>query len=460
MLKKRILAVLLTAVMLISLFSGCAGEDGAATYGDVLSKDALRICVDSMRTDPTRGMSKKQAGKFFDELAEELKAECGIEKVVFELLPQYDVPKRQTALMRLRTEIMAGEGPDVFIVQTATDFMNEPNIENGAIFNYPEKSMEVGLFLPLDGYMENHTQYTDWDAQTQVVLNAGRSAEGQVLIPMTYDVPILLCPNELMNIPYTKDLTRVEILDDPKTAELGAILYTTLGKAYDFGVQPYFNALRDSLGKYGDYENETLLFTEEELYSIANEAGKLQNVMNESERPEPIWSTGDFGTLRYEIDHRSAVEPDAEYCLLPRYTKDGGVAARVTAFMAVNRSTKFPEEAFSVIDYLMQEKMQRENYLFSWLFARGFALQNDLGSGEKPFGEGNLEEFLHEPHMGQLLEIKEQITAVSIDSELDVNLDRMFKELFLASGTECIDTDLPREPVQKTYERMAQAMKE
>lgn len=47
-----------------------------------------------------------------------------------------------------------------------------------AIFNYPEKSMDVGLFLPLDEYMEKNTRFTDWDAQTQAVLRAGRRDEG------------------------------------------------------------------------------------------------------------------------------------------------------------------------------------------------------------------------------------------------------------------------------------------
>jgi len=227
---KKIIAILLTAVMLVLVFSGCGGQ-GGVYFGDELSKESLRICVDSWRSDPVEEQRMKDAEAFFESLASELKVQCGIEKITFELLPQSSV-KRSTKLQRLRTEIMAGEGPDLFIVQTTCNSMNS-DLYKDALFNYPEKSMEVGLFLPLDEYMENSSRFTDWDAQTQAVLEAGRNREGQMLIPMVYHIPLLIYPAEGVDIPYTTELSRRDILDDEDTAKLGAVLYSAISYKKD-----------------------------------------------------------------------------------------------------------------------------------------------------------------------------------------------------------------------------------
>ena len=399
----------------------------------------------------------KDAEAFFESLASELKAQCGIEKITFELLPQSSV-ERSTKLQRLRTEIMAGEGPDLFIVQTTCNSMNS-DLYKDALFNYPEKSLEVGLFLPLDEYMENSSRFTDWDAQTQAVLEAGRNREGQMLIPMVYHIPLLIYPAEGVDIPYTTELTRRAILDDEDTAKLGAVLYSAVSYKKDgdkTATWTHYDAVRDTLGQYADYEKEELLFTEEELYSVASEAFELKKVMGKNEWPYYEWTDAFTGDLTGKI--RSS---DVERCLLPRYTKDGGVTARVMSFMAVNRSTQFPEEAFSVIDYLMREEAQSKSMLYDYYFCDGFPLQNDLGSEEKPLNAARGEKGLPEPYMSELLQIKDQITAVNIEGELDVTLNDMMNSLIFGETVDIeSSTAIPKDLVEKTYEKMARALKE
>ena len=103
------------------------------------------------------------------------------EDVEFEILPE-DESARKSALTRLRTEIMAGEGPDLFIATSLGDAES--------LFLMPEKSMELGLFYPLDGFIEK-AQYMEWDKLNQTVMAAGYSEEwGQVLLPLTYTFPV------------------------------------------------------------------------------------------------------------------------------------------------------------------------------------------------------------------------------------------------------------------------------
>ncbi|MBP3704835.1 MAG: hypothetical protein J6I98_04790 [Clostridia bacterium] len=93
-------------------------------------------------------------------------------------------PERANALKRLRTEIMAGEGPDVFIMLCAGGFNS-----GEAFFQVPEKAMKNGLFLPLYEYLEN-AQFMEWDKQTAVIMAVGRDEYGQQLLPMAYTLPL------------------------------------------------------------------------------------------------------------------------------------------------------------------------------------------------------------------------------------------------------------------------------
>ena len=56
---KKIIAILLAAVMLVLIFSGCGGQGGGVYFGDELSKESLRICVDSWRSDPVEEQRMK-----------------------------------------------------------------------------------------------------------------------------------------------------------------------------------------------------------------------------------------------------------------------------------------------------------------------------------------------------------------------------------------------------------------
>ena len=93
-----------------------------------------------------------------------------------------DPTLRKTVLQRIRTEIMAGEGPDVFLMRytpawkfAAGGVMIENDYEGtDFLFRYPEKAMETGLFLPLDEYIENNAELGEWDEIVQPVLDAGR----------------------------------------------------------------------------------------------------------------------------------------------------------------------------------------------------------------------------------------------------------------------------------------------
>lgn len=461
MLNKKIFAVLAAVVLLVSLFSGC-GSGGRMLYGDKISKDTLVICVDSWAADPARHMDQEYENKkFFTALADDIKRACGIEKVVFEILPQNGA-ERETRLQRLRTEIMSGEGPDLFLMQTVVPASENTGFPiKHALFKFPEKNMEAGIFLPLDEYMENNTQFTDWSRQTKVVLEAGRNDEGQQIIPLTYTFPVMVYPRSEMHLPYTTDITPQDILDNPETLDLGAALYSDERRSDELGSRPTDSGgLCRMLGKYADYETEELLFTEEDIYESIQLMASLRDKVEESDLPYETYDAS-YLDLIWDV-HRQRADFGTDMTLVPTYSIDGGVTARITAFAAVNRNTKKAEEAFSVIDYLMQERMQCESEFFSEYFNSGLPLQNDLGSEEKMLGRNiNPQRFLMEPYYSELLAIKEQITAVNFESELDGVLGALlfdYRFACLVAGEE--PGTVPREEISAAYDKMERMMGE
>lgn len=459
---KKNVSFILVFLLILSVFSGCGnGSDNAKHYGDELTNDTLRVCVDcwsfSGKYSSNPSDHEYEVGVFLEDLAQDIKSACSIEKIVFEVLP-HNGAERETALQRLRTEIMAGGGPDVFIMETVLDMLEDEKIagveSREALFTFPEKNMESGLFLPLDEYMANNTQFTDWSNQTKAVMDAGRSGDGQVIIPMKYTLPIWVYPKSKVD-PAISEMTMWEILENAETAELGAVLYTSHVRTDSSGDRASRSFLQYILGELADYENEELLFTEDELYEVIETAYSLRDDV-EKNQLQYIESSADYD-LVYQIN---LAYFDEDMTLVPLYSADGGVTASIRSYAAVNRNTKFPKEAFSVIDYIMQEDMQRNSYLYYKYYANGLPMQNDLGQeGKSLYANSLTERVLDEPYFEDLLSIKDQIAAVNFQNGLDSVLHELMADISFdhnINGATTID----RAVISEAYEKMKRMMGE
>ena len=435
---------------LIVFLSGCAKSSGVY-YGDEVDKNTLVVCL-----DPGYDWDDYELEKILDELGGEIKSACGIERLAFEVLPK-EGAEREMALQRLRTEIVAGEGPDVFIMQTVA-VASVFGINKDALFNFPEKNMEAGLFLPLDEYMENSTQFTDWNAQTQVVLGAGRTDEGQVIIPMTYTFSVLVYPENEVAVPYTTELTMQDILSDPENAEIGALLYSNIYRRDEqekITMNQSTRGLPYILGTLADYESEELLFTEDELYEALTVMLRLYEDASENQR-KYIKNDASYMNLIYQIFNGYF---DTDMALVPVYSLRGGVTASIRSYAAVNRNTRLPQDAFSVIDYLMREEAQRKSVLYSKFFVNGIPLQNDLGSEEKTLEAAyEPQRYLAQPYFEDLLQIKEQITEVNFQSNLDAVLEDLTVNAM--NDESFSDEVVARAYVSEAYAKMKRMMGE
>ncbi|MBP3705413.1 MAG: hypothetical protein J6I98_07760 [Clostridia bacterium] len=435
MLKKKIWALLL--VMVLILLAACAGggtntedESGTKVFGAADAKDPLRICVDLSeytQSDPTVHYEG------IEDFLTALEQTAGLDDVVIEYLPpcntgdmlNRDHSARATANDRLRVEIMAGGGPDVFIMKymLVAGPMGYEYDETEVLFKYPNKAMENAIFLPLDAYMENNTRFTEWDKQTQAVLAAGRNEEGQQIIPLTYTLPLLCYPKTEFDYTPDRMLYWNDMLTDPELSPVAVDLANcseTISVLENHSVKEetarvYY--LSYILGDLADYKNEELLFTEEELLQRVHEIRAL----DQKDKYDEVYGAGETA-VGLDLSARTYSQP---MTMIPLYSDDGGVTARIQNFAAVNRNTRRPEDAYAVIDLLMSKTMQKDSkfYFDSLYGSGGLPLHEELFQEETPLVLFNF--YMTDENYRELCEVREQITHAHFENEMTAKLNEM-----------------------------------
>ncbi|MBO5253389.1 MAG: extracellular solute-binding protein [Clostridia bacterium] len=470
MLKKRILACILVAALLLLTSCGSAGRSsGARLMGDTESPDPLRICIDLMDFSTDNPQSCDTS---YNDLLFRLKETAGLEDVVLEIIPSpydfktfmADTTPRATAIDRIRSEIMAGEGPDVFLMtyMTYLGTMGPEYDSTDCLFKYPQKAMENGIFLPLDEYIENSAELGEWDKLIKPVLDAGRNDEGQLIVPLNYSFPLLCYPkSEWEHIP-DKKYTWNDMLTNPELLPVSLdmancgysdnILYMSGPDSSDtsweteFFWQPYY--LPFIMGELADYDAEELSFTEEELLARVKDILAL-------ERQD--------GYMEFDkaCEEKTGIRLSDRYLnvpmtFMPLYNADGGITVEIERFAAVNRNTKRPEDAFRVIDLLMSGYVQQWSDFYSEFIYKSNSLpmHEELFQKEHPTWGNNY--YMLDENFEAFCKVREQITGANFHSEGTALLSDMMSK--------CCSGDFDDRPVEEivheAYEDLSRRVKE
>ena len=177
--------------------------------------------------------------------------------------------------------------------------------------------------------------------------------------------------------------------------------------------------LEYAVGRIADYEEEELLVTEEELKE------RIEEVLTLREESPLTHEIGKAPYREYMMDEGvSNKNYNVPITILPMYSDDGGVTVSVNKYAAINRNTKHPEKAYTVIDLLMREYTQLEfSYLFSLINDGGYIpLNNKALHPDHPM-RGHY--YLDESSLKELTDIKEQITAVNFDTDLSTDINSL-----------------------------------
>lgn len=418
---KRVLCVLLSALICIAVFSGCTDKS-----------EPLRVLVDADGADWEVNSCKG----IMEEFLKSVEAMGGPSNVELEVLPALG-DAREAAIDRIRTEIMSGSGPDVFIVRSDVG----GNLRE-LLFPIAEKALENGFFLPLDDYIEK-AQFMEWDKHTKAIMDAGRNEYGQQIIPLMYTIPLTFYREE--DIPEVK--TGVETTWQDMIEDKSGILSTAATwnhrkfEAFHFAHADN-HYIEYILGDFADYESDKLLFSEEGLLERTTEVLEMEKAYEEKAFTDiPHYQTPMFIGYDYDVqygqsinfwrDTRANGDPyngirykDAQ-TMIPIYSDDGGVTATISAFAAINGNTKYAEDAFFIVDLLLSPMYQQGFDLYDEYFASttpGIPVHEDLMQKAYPIGKIF---FITDENYKEYSRVREQITRVLFRGDLMEVFDMM-----------------------------------
>ncbi len=305
--------------------------------------------------------------------------------LLIETLPR-EGEERSIDMTRIKTEMMAGKGPDLFLC--GQDTYGVCGLLYGGrtdpFFPFPERAMENRLFLPLDDYIEN-AEYMEWDKFLPVIMDAGKNAEGQQIIPLSYTFSALYADREKYGL---LDFDRSMTLSEMWQSDNPALRYASYTSA------PFM------VGRITEPGDDEPMFTEEELLGYIRDYDmripgdpKDYQDLQEDEKvykgtimrgflPEP-------GLISPVPDRFVLGNGSPAYRIIPAKNARGGVTAVINEFAAINRNARHPDLAFKIIDYLMDAKNQQGSDFFYSRVSLGMPVHMDLGSEEYPLRDKN-----------------------------------------------------------------------
>jgi len=318
---KKLICILLSVLLVLACFSGC-GDRGF----DPDEPITLRVCVESMFVEC----------KLDDDLEDLVQYFYPGISLEFDTISSVDVQQRDNQLSRLRTEIVAGEGPDIFLTSTY-QLSYRDDIE--PLFIDVEKSMRNRIFLPLDEYIAESEHYVP-EEHLQIVMDAGKLDGEQLVLPLLYSVSHKLYDSEKVTGLEFPNWDNVDSCGDP-----------TLISTLNAGILS-FNRIFETIA---DYDKLELSFTEDELLHYF----KLNSAISDVAANESLGFDTDMNGAYLDSFYLEELRllPGEPYGH-PVQNINGGVTAFVEAFAAINANTKHPDAAFKVVELLFSEEIQ------------------------------------------------------------------------------------------------------
>ena len=398
---KRFLALILVMIMLISLV-GCKNNLAEESAPAEESNPGV---VTILAHSETKTFMEKFKAYVLHEYPD---IELEFEYLSTDSLS--DALEYETQVQRLRAEIMAGKGPDIFllptgdIVSSSEDGSEEAYFE--PLFADINEAMYNRVLLPVDEYLKDAKHYRP-ENYPAAVMEAGRSDEGQCVFPLQYSYNLLLLDKTQMADPEFEYTCIEDILssDDKNMVDAFTAKGQNMASAY--------------IADIADYSEGELLVTEDDIRFMLEFATMNTGFGGEMELLHPLYG---FPFIEMSPPLIQVYEnyKDIAY---PMYmpNKEGGITAKITSFAAINANTDAPEDAFKVLDLLYSDVIQLEKpYNEYGDYIQDFNVFAASGADGMSV---DINTVSRESTRKMLRELGSKITAVRFDSGLDTVLD-------------------------------------
>ena len=294
--------------------------------------------------------------------------------VIWEELPA-DENGRAEMLQRIRTELMAGRGPDVLLLRNGHADLERMNPRK-PLLDDMELAMRNGLFYDVSAFYDADTELKTEELQP-VIMEAGVLDGERYVLPFRFDIPVMYVEkNRFAQTGLSTDIFQMNILElidyfvsmeDHATAINFYLQY----------IHPQFTM--NVFPRLLDYNRGIVAVTQEEMETFlrAYQAYRVRfmqstphgNISYPVEVREYIqdgeyWTeeTGNFlliQSLQNALEIMAiGKEKGAELEAYPLRSMDGSVVADITFYGAVSAGSKHPELAYDFLRNFLTEDFQ------------------------------------------------------------------------------------------------------
>ena len=387
-----------------------------------------------------------------------------------DILPQSE-EARTAYLKKIRSEVMSGGGPDLYLMPTYAQGYPEdvtsstPYME--PLFASVPQQMYNGIFTDISEYYDGD-QTLGKDGLMTGVMDAGLMDDARYVLPLRYDYDVLLVDmNAVAELGIDPAIFEGGIDELYKLAEL---LQDDLA-AYGLAAKPDFT----HTSEYIDFPRENVLMDAQEFedltrgymrtvelslpeehqeegftyiaqYYVTKEAYpgyycSINNYISRGRGREAIFSTAGYPAMRISMSQLvnaaatiKVREQNVE--MYPIRAIDGRLIAEVTYYGAVGSGCKYPEIAYEFLRMFYSEELQWQQY-YPW--NAGEAAEGIAGMAERGyplrsvgFAEVQYENIRKELELDQLA-----------DKRIKNRTAMLRREPLLDSGFIITDADLP-----------------
>lgn len=397
-------ALFLVLFLCVSLLGGCSWTQSSQDDGITLWVVTEQSSSDGMNLQAE--MIAERMEEAYDNLTIQL-----------DILPT-DSQERETTLRQLRNQIMAGKGPDVYLLPTSgsliTDYSSraanlakeKKNDQIVPLFSDVNQVMRSRIFADIQPYYRADSELKKESLNTQV-MDAGTLDGARYVLPLRFTMPVLLTAPadwaenglnpELLNSSVTMLVNTALARGD--TAMLTGILLpddlSLLSKQFDYEnaemlltageIADYMRLYQawsavtvestQSLLKKWDDKDLSLLqaitptLTEQQLRDLFPFEYDINdfNSIFDYICSDMYWRTAGLPLFTSQLSNTletSAIAKHAEFetAMYPLRAADGSVVASVTYFGAVGCSSKDPALAYEFLRQFLTEEFQWDIY--------------------------------------------------------------------------------------------------
>lgn len=325
----------------------------------------------------------------------ELKEKYPDLEIMVEVLPT-ETSEREIRLQQIRTQIMAGKGPDVYLLPTG-DLLTTDDPAKGTtikitpLFADVNQAMRNGLFADISSCYDNDEELNP-TALNQTVMDAGCVGKNRYVLPLRYSMPVI----------YVSSDTKVDISQMTAQAIVTSFLDT---EDREIAFNADISNPLDTLPQLLDYDNAALLVSTDELETclqlyqnwtakaepylsqliqdgniraVQSQDPDLQTMMSEDyyhityDSFGRLWSmlgidiywkssglpiyTGNLGNVMDNVAASKALNEDIT--TVPFRASDGSIFAEVTYYGAVGRDTNDLDAAYELLSCFLSEEYQ------------------------------------------------------------------------------------------------------